>query len=237
MIHTILRACDTARSTAKRTILGSNPKSATTLALGVVAATVIGSAAHAAILSYDYSAQYTGSGIESSSHPSIIATFEDVSDGVKFTLTASGLPNNAYIDDVYFNLNPTLSPSALSFSDQTVSAGSFTTPTITTGVNDQTAPAAYGFDLKLDFANAKKDRFDLSDSYMVTIKSSETTLTAADFDFFASAPGNKTPLPTAMHVPGLGGGFGPNLTVPEPTTLVLTAMSGSLLLLRRRRSA
>ena len=222
-----------------------------------IAAIAIGSgfasSASADILTFEYTASYTDGNLPTGVDPFVTATFEDVDLGggnsaVKLTLDAGNLEGGEFVSDVFFNLNPSLSASNLSFTGET-KTGSFDSPAISKGTDNQRSTASYDFDIKIAFTTmggpggGVTKRFGANDVYMVQISSSETsTLTVADFDFLASKDNEEaTGLPTALHVQGSpngdGGTYSSNLTTPEPGTAVLCGLGALAMLGRTRRQA
>jgi hypothetical protein len=169
------------------------------------------------------------------------ATFTDVgSNKVELTLQANlSSCGGAFISKWYFNLDPALNPSSLSFSFVSKS-GTFTNPSISTGVNAFKADGDGKFDIRFEFATKSGNRFDNTDSIKYSI-TGPSGFDALDFNFVSVPAGGEGTFRTAAHIQGFGdsgwAGDGPDVRrVPEPGTLALmgTAVAGALTVRVRR---
>jgi hypothetical protein len=123
--------------------------------------------------------------------PWLQAVFTDNSlpaNTVQLTLTAGNLVGSEFVSCWYFNLNPALDPTALSFS-LAGSTGSFANPSIQTEANGFKAGPDGKFDILLGFSTASGQRFTGGDSLTFTI-TDLNGLTASDFNQFSTACGS-----------------------------------------------
>ena len=173
--------------------------------------------------------EYSGGDPPEGATPWITATFDDggIAGTVDLTLATTNLTGTEFVGEWLFNLDPTLDPMLLSFSTIS-SVGSFTPPSINTGVDEYKAGGDGLFDLQFEFAtsNAGNGRFDSGDSLVVEI-SGIPTLTAASFDFLSTPKGSSNgPFVTVAHIQAIGtDGEGSGwVTAPEPSSALLSAM-------------
>lgn len=178
--------------------------------------------------------------------PWVEAAFQDVNGGVLLTIDNPNLSATEFVNMMYFNLNPSLDPTLLTFTPQS-SAGAFSLPTFTTysqgtQVSGNKADGDGYYDIVVDFAQSGTDslRFNDGDSVSYLI-AGITGLTAADFGY-VSDPGNGNgspgPFYAVAHVQGTSNGLtsanlepsaGPQpIPVPEPSPVALLALSVGL---------
>ena len=171
--------------------------------LGIAAVSAAGVLnATASTVTYDFG-QVSGGATPAGTPPWVQAVFSDVgmpADTVQLTLTAGNLAGSAYVSSWYFNVDPTLNPSALSFAAGG-STGSFTGPTITTGPNGFKAGPDGKFDVLFAFTSTGDDstRFTSSDSVTYTI-SGISGLTADDFNWLSTSAGGSGQYSSAAHI-------------------------------------
>ncbi len=191
--------------------------------------------AQAGIIEYELSEEFSGATPPSGSAPWLTATFDDggTPGSVTLTLEATNLTGGEFVARWFFNLDPALNVTSLSFFPL-VTAGAMDDPIISQAADSHPADGDGDFDILLLFSNvADADkRFGPGESVEFTIIGI-STLTAASFNFL-SASSTQDGLPTASHVQGIGE-FSGWLTVPEPSSLALAAM-GVFWFRRRRRS-
>jgi hypothetical protein len=176
------------------------------------------------------------------SAPWISALFQDVGAGtVKLTLSNSGLTGTEYVNSLFFNLNPALNPSQLSFTELSGTAG-VTAPTISTGEDAFKAGGDGNYDVEFSFATANAGRFGVSDTltYQIT---GIPSLTAMDFGYLSSPAGGNGPFLSSAHIASIGangagsGWDNPSkiTPVPEPAASFLVLAAAGLWLGVRRR--
>ena len=154
------------------------------------------------------------------SAPWLTAVFEDYdTDKVLLTLTAS-LTDPNKVGLWYFNLDPVLDPSLLSFAVN----GGHTAPlaAISTGVNDQKADGGGYYDIEFNFPTSASNPFDGIDSIKYLISSSEA-IVADSFDFMSIPSGGNGTWYTAAHIQSITDDEGSTWigAVPEPSTMLL----------------
>jgi hypothetical protein len=104
--------------------------------------------------------------------------------------------------DWYFNLDPTLDPTSLVFSNP-VKTGSFADPSVDLGTNAHQADGDGKFDVRFNFAHAKPHRFGPGESALVTL-SGVATLNVDSFNFMSAPGGANGGFGSAAHVQGIG---------------------------------
>jgi len=197
----------------------------------------------AGMIIYELNIEYSGGDEPVGPAPWLRATFDDGGSAgqVSLMVSALGLTDPEFIRGLYFNLDPALSATALSFSDP-VKVGQFDDPDIGLGTDAFRAGPSGGFDIHLAFAtsNAKKGkkRFGAGEEATFTI-SGPASLVAGSFSFFCEASGGAGALPVAAKVQAIGGSGSGWLTqetspIPEPLTIGLLASGAAAMLLRRR---
>ncbi len=214
-------------------------KRATTMA--VVVSLVLAGAAHGGVITFGLVKEFSWAVEPQGDKPWLTAVFEDVTAGVKLTLTATNLTGNEFVSKWYFNLAPDLDPSALLFEGSP--SGTFVDPTPYLKKNEYKADGDGYFDILFAFAEAggSDERFGVGDSieYLIT---GIADLAASSF-YHLSADKKGVPaaggLYTAAHVQAIVG-EDPNVTsgwvtTPEPVTLVLMGLGTAGLLVRHRR--
>lgn len=152
--------------------------------------------------------------------PWLQAVFTDTglpANTVQLTVTAGNLVGSEFVSCWYFNLNPSMDPTALSFS-VAGSSGSFTDPTVQTGANAFKAGPDGKYDVLLGFSTANAGRFTGGDSITFTI-TDPSGLTADDFDQLGTAAGGSGPYTSAAHVQSIGDNDGSAWINPSSTLL------------------
>lgn len=190
--------------------------------------------ADAAVLSFDYSFEYTGAQTPTGPAPWLRATFDDegTAGSVNFTLQALNLTGGEFVSRAFFNLDPALNANDLVFTPSAGTTGTFNLPAIQTGSDSVIAGGGARFDIQFSFAmGPPQDRFGAGDSVSYAI-TGIPTLTANSFDFL-SVGGGQGSLPTSAHVQGISGDGSGWVTIPEPAALGLLAIAGVALLRRR----
>src|SRR3569833_1720490 len=141
--------------------------------LGIAAGTAAGMLnAAASSVTYDFG-QVSGGSAPAGTPPWVQAVFSDAgmpADTIQLTLSAGNLAGSAYVSCWYFNLNPTINPTALNFT-ASGSSGSFAGPTITSGVNALNSGPDGKFFILVCFTSSGDDstRFGSGDTVTYTI--------------------------------------------------------------------
>jgi hypothetical protein len=169
--------------------------------LGIAAVSFAGALqATASSVTYDFG-QVSGGATPAGTPPWVQAVFTDAgANTVQLTLSADGLGAGAFVSCWYFNLNPALDPTSLSFV-VSGSTGAFGGPTIQTGANGFKAGPDGKFDLLFGFATTGDDSslFGNGDSLTYTI-SGISGLTADDFNQLSTSAGGSGAYSSAAHV-------------------------------------
>jgi hypothetical protein len=170
--------------------------------------------------------------------PWLQATFADATGGVLLTLSNVSLTVTEKTEVVAFNLNPSLDPAGLTFALQS-SVGSFTSPTISTGVDAFRADGDgyYDIALQFDIGGGASTTFNNGES-LTYLLAGIPGLTASDFEYLSTASGGGGPFYAAAHVQGTGSGnvsawaepnLGPlPLPVPEPAASALLSLAAGV---------
>jgi hypothetical protein len=203
------------------------------------------SSAQADFLTIEATFEFSGATPPAGSTPWLTAVFDDENTPgtVKMKLEATNLVADEFVSVWMFNLDPTLDPTLLSFSEVS-RVGTFADPTITTGVDAFMADGDGKFDIRVQFsvAGGGAVRFGPGESIIYQI-SGIAGLSAASFDYLSAPAGGHGPFPMAAHVQGIGEGGedsgwvtgDPGILIPEPGSMVLWAMGLVGLLLGGRR--
>jgi hypothetical protein len=194
--------------------------------------------AKATTITLDLDLEFSGGTPPNGATPWITATIDDSlggPNGVRLTMSAINLVGNEFIDDWYFNLDPALDPTLLSFSY----VGGQAANNINIGVNAFQADGDGKFDIQFDFPppgqfTAKFTAGEQSIYDLMYI----APITASSFDFNSVEGGGNGTYTSAAHIQGIdpdaslsgwiGNGNGDNggggiQSVPEPGTLMLLA--------------
>ncbi len=200
-----------------------------------------------------YFFQFTNvfAGSQPDSSPSWVNSFfSDVKPGtVQLKITANGLTDGNFLSALFFNLDPSLKPTKLTFTYVSGSGG-FTLPTISTGANAFKADDQGKFDVYFSFDQRAGSEFTGNDYAIYDVTSSASTLTAADFDYLSSAAGGCSEYLAAAEISGITGQCDSTGTgwvapgcaspAPEPGVCSLLVLGGGLyaaVTVRRRLQA
>jgi len=191
--------------------------------LGIAAVTAAGMLnAAASSVTYDFG-QVSGGSAPAGTPPWVQAVFSDAgmpAGTIQLTLSAGNLAGSAYVSCWYFNLNPTVNPTALNFT-ASGSSGSFTGPTVMTGANAFKAGPDGKFDILFGFTSSGDDsaRFGSGDSITYTI-SGISGLTVDDFNQLSTSAGGSGAYPSAAHIES-GDSSCPAWVNPSSTSQIL----------------
>ncbi len=209
---------------------------------------ILAPSSHADVIDFNFDALFSASGTPVSTNtPWVRAEFTDISPGtVQLTFTSLSLSNNENVDELYLNLDPSLNPNSLVFSN-TASSGSFTLPTIATGVNSFKADGDGKYDIHFAFDNSGTSPTLFDDTDSVTYKITGIgSLVASNFVFLSAPAGGNGPFYGALHFQRLGTSATQSAwsdssvtVVPEPGAISLMILPGLLYLghrVSRRRT-
>ena len=174
----------------------------------------------------------------------ITATLTDVVGGVQLTMDASALPGQEYVKEWYFNLDPTLDPTALTYTPLSGIAAS----TILDGAQCCQADGDGKFDIQFNFPTDAGSRLGVDGNTSVYLLSLPG-LTANRFDFSSVEGGGQGTFFSAAHIGAIGAGAqgsdwvgdgdGPDedeqVPVPEPGTMLLFGAGVAAFVARRRQ--
>jgi len=196
--------------------------------------------AQADILTFDLSMEFSGGTPPAGTAPWLRAEFNDFgSPGyVRLTMTALNLTNKEFVSKWYFNLDPVMDPTSLTFWGP-YKTGSFNDPVISTGIDAFKADGDGKYDIKFRFATGGGAARRFTDGDVARYWIYGAGVTASSFDYLSAPAGGHGPFPTAAHVQGIGpcGADSGWVTVPEPMTIGTLGLGGLTFLVRRRRSA
>jgi hypothetical protein len=158
--------------------------------------------AGASTLTYNFG-QVSGGTAPAGSPPWVQAVFTDSglpADTVQLTLTAGNLAGGSFVSCWFFNLDPSLDPTKLSFSPSG-STGLFTDPAISTAANGFKAGPDGKFDILFSFTSTGDDSalFGNGDSLTYTI-TGLSGLTVDDFDRLSTCAGGSGDYASAAHI-------------------------------------
>ena len=208
------------------------------IALAALAVLLLNGLAHATVLSFSTSIEFSGGNEPVGSGPWLSAVFDDgdTPGSVSLTLTALDLAPTEFISKWYFNLDPALAPEDLDFSSPT-KIGLFSDPEVEAEADDFNVAGSGRHDIVFEFSTSNKGggvrRFGSGESATFLI-TGIPTLMAWSFNFDSTGGGNGA-FPTAAHVQGIPGGGSGWVSVPEPATLSVLALGGLAVVRRRKR--
>lgn len=200
--------------------------------IGLALVLLLPSGAKAADLVYEFNTVFSyGGSLPSPTGPApwLTAEFQDVTPGtVDLTINTSGLQGSEYVSSFYLNLDPSLTPTSLTFT-KTGMTGSFTDPTISLGENAFKADGDGYYDIDLEFATSHGSTFTVGDSISYQITGSG--IDAASFDFGSQMGGGAGTWLAAAHVQSIGSDGSSSAWIapaPEPSSITLLLVAGSL---------
>ncbi|HEV2269376.1 MAG TPA: hypothetical protein VGR92_07960 [Steroidobacteraceae bacterium] len=186
-------------------------------------------AARAAIV-YDFNTEFSGGTPPSGPAPWLVATFSDTSTSgqVQLTITTSGLASSTKISGLYFNLDPDLNVSDLSFKSLNGGSGTVNDSSLQLGENAFMADGDGKYDILLSYPTSGATFHGGDTSSFDITYSGSGTFDAASFYFLSDPAGGHGPFYAAAHVldTSANGGSGwvaPVSPVPLPPSLPLLA--------------
>lgn len=202
------------------------------------------------IITYGLNYEFSGATAPTGPTPWLTVTFDDdeTPGSVRLILENTNLVAFEYTNNWYLNLDPLLDPTALSF-DELGRAGFFATPDISASVDNYKADGDGYFDILFDFDESAGSRFGAGESIEYLISGIQD-LTASSFDFYSTPSGGNGTYHSAAHIGAIfstfsagqdvygcpeGSGWIGDTEVPEPASVLLLAMGGLGMLLRRKR--
>lgn len=211
---------------------------------GVLVSAMFWSAANAATLSFSLDTEFSGAQAPAGAAPWLITTFADQAapNTVRLTLNAAGLTGNENVLSAYFNLDPLLSPTLLSFSYLAALSTGPAANGITTAVDCCKADGDGRYDIRFTFPSGSG--FDAAETVVYDIVySGAAALNALSFNFLSAPAGGHGPFFAAAHIQnttGIGSGGSGWISpvaslspIPEPGTWMLMLPALAILALRR----
>ena len=161
------------------------------------------SAALGGTLEFDLDNIYSGTVSPSATKPWLTATFTDIdSTHVSLKLDAVGLVSSEFVSEWLFNVDPTIDPSSISFTQTSHSNyGGYASTSITAVSGGSGAGPAHGFDIDFGLGTSNGSRFGIAAEVVYTLTRS-AGLSAANFNFSNASGDVKTT--TAAHIQGIG---------------------------------
>ena len=151
--------------------------------------------ANATTLTFGLDYEFSGATAPEGTEPWITATFNDATGNentVNLTMNALNLVGTEFIDAWYFNFDPNLDPTYLTFSSTNVS----------TGANDFKADGDGYFDILFDFPESG-NRFTGGESVVYAI-TYPIPINVYSFNFYSSPGGGNGSYLSAAHIQGIG---------------------------------
>lgn len=138
--------------------------------------------------------------------PWLTLTFTDLgTNSVRADFTATDLTGSEFVSEWFFNLDPALDPTLLTFTPITPVTGAFTLPTIFAGTDAYKANGGGYYDLKLEFSTSggSPARFTSGDVLSYQLSYGAGIIDATSFNF-KDVDGNSILNRSAAHVQGIG---------------------------------
>jgi hypothetical protein len=192
------------------------------------AALALGGGAGAATLTFELGIEFSGADTPEGTPPFVTATFDDSAGGpndVRLTMSTGGLVDAESVANWFFNFNPALDPTQITFT--AVNNAASVPNAIQKGVNAFLADGDGHFDIAFDFPpppGSNNARFTAGESVVYDLTYT-SPIDVSDFNFFSEGgvPGNGNFL-SAAQIQRIGPsntGSGWIGAVPEPATALL----------------
>ncbi len=200
----------------------------------------VGSPASAATLVLGLDFEFSGATAPGGTAPWVTATFDDSFGGpntVRLTMSANNLIGTENIAGWYFNFDPALDPTALTFTP--VDNSDSVPNSISTGVDAFKADGDGLYDFLFDFPpppGFASARFTAGEVVIYDITYT-SAISASSFEYFSTPDGGNGTYLSAAHILGTGGGSESGwigTVVPEPSTALLVGFGLAALGHRRR---
>jgi hypothetical protein len=194
--------------------------------------------ANADTLSMNYTYEFSGGTEPVGTSPWLTATFIDVSPTtVELTLSAPNLTGTEFVNDWYFNFDPSLTLSELNFAYSSGTAGG---GTVSKSLNGYMSDGDGYYDIFIDYPELSgSGRFESGETATYTITYVGVgTFDVSSFNFISYPNGGSGEYFAAAKVQGIGGiddNSGWIAVVPEPVSSTLFIVGGATLGFRRLR--
>jgi hypothetical protein len=202
------------------------------------------SPASAGVITFYLDTEFSGATPPAGTAPWVEATFVDVVGGVQLTISATNLTGSEFINEFYFNFNPSLN--AALYLPSPAGTGTQTAWNLITAGNQCCQADGDGqFDFSVDFPpppGTFADLFTAGETFVLNFLFAG--ITTADFNYpSVNGPPGKDGFYAAAHVQGIGPtgggsgwiGGGPR-QLPEPSVLLLLCIGLGLARVTRRKS-
>jgi hypothetical protein len=216
--------------------------SAIAVAASLLASSILlpAAAVRATSLSFNLDVPFSGADQPAGTTPWITATFDDSfgdANTVRLILSATNLVLSESVTGWYFNFDPDLDPTQLTFN--AVDNSDAVPNAINTGVDSFLANGDGMYDIQFDLpppAGSFPARLTGGETIIYDV-SYVSPITVASFDFFSAEGGGQGAFLSAAHIGGIGpAGDGSGwIGVPEPSTALLFALGVMGLAISRGR--
>ncbi len=179
----------------------------------LAAALFFGLSLSATTITYNFNNEFSSGTPPAGAPPWLSAVFTDsgtdhslAANSVSLTLSTPDFTGSEFVSGWYFNLNPALE-STIGHLTFTTSGGTFTPPTIQTGVDAFKADGDGKYDILFSFATSggAPKQFTAGDVLTVIITdTSVSSLSSSDFAWLSAPSGGHGPFYSAAHVQGIG---------------------------------
>ncbi len=203
------------RTKGRRTLL---------VAFATVAAMLLGATPLHADISWDLTYEFSGAWAPEGTLSVILNDTGQPADTVKLIVDAGDLVATEFVSELYLNVNPDFTPTALEINDL---GGPYTVDSIEQGVDAFKADGDGKYDIHINFSTSNSNpelRLGAGDKAEFTIVGGEG-FDSSDLEYLSAPAGGHGPFYVAAHVQGIGGEDDNSgwvtTPVPEASTIIL----------------